>query len=42
MMKYERPDMSVVELDENSVIFTSLDQGGTSGEGDGDGIDWDL
>lgn len=37
-MKYEKPEMEIVELGNQSVIITSLNQGGTSTEGGG--VDW--
>lgn len=39
-MKYEKPEMEIVELGKKSIVITSLNQGGTSGEGGGSGVDW--
>lgn len=39
-MKYEKPEMEIVELIKQSVIITSPGEGGTATEGDGPGVDW--
>ncbi len=41
-MKYEKPDMKVEKFEEESIIYTSIGQGGTSTEVEGPEIDWNL